>query len=106
MMVPVKKMRVDDLCYFLTLGSIQKNKNKNENKKKIEKIKMDIQWNISLAANLERKNLVFKSLHISRKYIKMIFRNGKTYHQWEKNLICASSRTKNNKKHSSKNKTI
>ena len=43
MMVPVKKMRVDDLCYFLTLGSIQKNKNKNENKKKIEKIKMDIQ---------------------------------------------------------------
>ena len=36
---------------------------------------MAFQWNISLVTNLERQNLVLKTLHSSRKYIKMIFRN-------------------------------
>ena len=40
-----------------------------------DKIKKAFQWNISLVANLERQKLVFKTLHISRKYIKMIFKN-------------------------------
>ena len=36
---------------------------------------MAFQWNMSLVANLERQNFMFKTLHISRKYIRKIFRN-------------------------------
>ena len=40
-----------------------------------DKIKKAFQWNISFVANLERQNLVFKTLNISRKNVKTIFKN-------------------------------
>ena len=40
-----------------------------------DKIKKAFQWNISLVDILEKQNLVFKTLHISRKCIKMISKN-------------------------------
>ena len=70
-------MRVDDFCYFLAKGLIrylyeERSREQIYNK---DKMKMAFQRNISLVANSERQKLVFKALHSSRKYIKMIFRN-------------------------------
>ena len=57
---------------FHSISSWRSSREQINNKDKIWKA---FQWNISLVANLERQNLVFKTLHISRKYIKMIFKS-------------------------------